>query len=288
MGNMSKSTQLALYIGTLTLSFALIGCMPTPPTPTLNPSLAPTFTLKPSAPLAPTNTLTLIVAPTPNLDPSGCIVTIPANEDEWYPHFCSARGIDILASANVPHSAVQQAYSLVMHMFEQIPDEMQKITNRGIRLIIYEHKLESIKQVPEICAVVSGIGKYCPNEKMVVTYSDSLLCSTDEGWAQFTIHELAHALLDIVVSKELKTRLNSSFENAENEELWKGTYSMEDKKVSEYWAEGVRPYFKVDWFMKENGEYDLRDLASYDPMLFDVIKDFFRPLTWEPGCENRP
>ena len=55
-------------------------------------------------------------------DDSGCIVTTPpaGRFDPFYTKYCSARGIPILSSGDVPDNALQQAWGIIMNMTVQL------------------------------------------------------------------------------------------------------------------------------------------------------------------------
>ena len=113
--------------------------------PTATPTAAPTATLLPTytptqEPMAtPTPEPTAIPALESNLtEPitgyDGCVVTNPPNDllvDPFYTKDCSAGGIPVLSSGEVPDLALQVVWNTIMNMLSARPDIYSEMVRKG-------------------------------------------------------------------------------------------------------------------------------------------------------------
>ena len=54
---------------------------------------------------------------------------------------------------------------------------------------------------------------------------------------------------------------------------------------TEYWAEGATAYFNVYWDpASANERVDREELATYDPILFELLDQTFHGFEWTPTC----
>ena len=286
---MTKSIQLAFLI-----TFILSACAPALPS-AIATSRA-TITASNTPPPDVTPTATSPPSPTPatvNEDRSGCIISAPPSRlelDPAYEKYCDANGIPIIGLAPVSDKAMRQAYYLVINFFAPIPDYLATMIENGGMLAIYGRN-QNVRDVPATYTFalskmpnVAGLGGTL-SQPVTVTHESDL----DGRWRpcnRVTIHELGHALRDIVLASSVRGFLfdsNDTFAIGFSQGLWDGAYASVN--ADENWAEGLNAYFST--YSDSNGTNYVRnraDLASYDPGLFNLIEGVFNGFEWAPTC----
>ncbi len=259
---------------------------------------AATATITPSNTPPPGSTLTPTSAPSPtpasvNEDRSGCVISAPPASldlDPDYAKYCDANGIPILALAPVSDKAIRQAYYLVVNFFAAIPDFQKIMIEKGAMLAIYGRN-QTVRDVPATYTFslstmpnVAGLGGTL-SQPITVTHESDL----DGYWKpcnRVTIHELSHALRDIVLLSNVRGFLsnsNGTFADGVSKGLWEGAYA--GTNADENWGEGLNAYFSS--YADASGTNYVRDradLAEYDPGLFALIEGVFNGFDWAPTC----
>lgn len=226
-------------------------------------------------------------------DRSGCVVSAPPAKlelDPDYEKYCDANGIAILGLAPVSDKAMRQAYYLVVNFFAPIPEYHEIMVEKGAMLAIYGRN-QNVRDVPATYTFslstmpnVAGLGGTLSQPVTVTNESD-----LDGRWRpcnRVTIHELGHALRDIVLLSNVRGFLsdsNSTFADGLSQGLWEGAYA--GTNADENWGEGLNAYFST--YSDSSGRNYVRnraDLAAYDPALFELIEGIFNGFEWMPTC----
>jgi hypothetical protein len=230
---------------------------------------------------------------------AGCSIAAPPDAlglDPFYGKFCSVYGLPVIASAGVPDLALQRAWQTVVMMLDgiaQAEEIRQAISANGVRIVIMSvHQVTTdIPEYRELYTTFPGIdwntrtrGIGATAEIPVLAVGEeNVLCYANDQWfgQNLLVHEFAHAIKNLgldVIDPGFHTELARIYRHALDAGLWAGTYAASD--VEEYWAEGVRVYFRQDGGPNAPGGQrypaDTRaELEEYDRELFNLIASVF-------------
>lgn len=224
--------------------------------------------------------------------------------DPFYRKYLDAGGIPVVASAQVPDEALDEARYLVDRMLARRPDLRKAIAKAGIRVAVMSVK-EKTTDIPEhrdltpkpywdkrargLGATHARPATSCAEENLLGYPGDPY---TGEC---ILIHEFAHTIHQIglnAVDPKFEPRLKRIYRKAMKAKLWNNTYAATN--FIEYWAEGVQCYFDCNLQANPpNGIHNRIDtreeLAKYDPALSKLIAEVFRkdPWRWEGVRKKR-
>ncbi len=179
---------------------------------------------------------------------------------------------------DVKPEAVRRAQYVLNSMLAERPEYKLYLAMDNVKLIIYNSTPLS-EVLAEYCPddEPSGDpGKYCPNDKVIVTWEHDLL--KDERCGQYTLHEIAHALQHQVLEKrraDFENRLETAYKSAVSAGIWTDYHAMDTK--GEFWATGVMAYFKVGW--DQRVKVYIPDSAVPQDLYY-LIGDVFNQVEW--------
>ena len=234
-------------------------------------------------------------------DRSGCVVSavpVEVSNNPFYEKYCDAGGIPIISSGDVDDLALQQAYYIITNILAPIPEVRSELVAGGAYIGIIGRD-EQQTTLPEYSKMDSaywdkrarGLGG---SQRMRITSvgEENLLCLRDDRYRgeSILVHEFAHTISLRGLGEDFDAMLEeftSIYEAAMQEGLWEDTYAASN--VQEYWAEGVQTYFNTNLqSLFGNGVHNRintrKELARYDPALFDFIAEFFQHFEWTPTC----
>ncbi len=223
--------------------------------------------------------------------------------DAFYAQYCTVAGLAIVASDDVPASALQRARTLVAAMLENVdPDAIDAIVDADVRIgVIGEEQVTT--DLPEHAdlneafpgtdwdARTRGVGATIARP-LTSAGEENLLCYPDDSYAgeSILIHEFAHTVHELGVASVDATfdaRLQATYEAALADGRWGDTYAAVDEL--EYWAEGVQSYFDANGSAEPadgiHNHVDTRsELASYDPDLYALVDEVFGGTASPDAC----
>lgn len=211
------------------------------------------------------------------------------------PHYQKAlvvEGFPIVASAEVPDPALQEAAAVVEDMLINRPDVLRKLAENKIRLGIMAVD-ERTCDLPEHSDLTPAAywnrrarGLGASHERPVVSCGEeNLLHNPGDHYLteSIMVHEFAHAIhlmaindLDPTFDKRLKTTYEAAMEKG----LWKDMYAAENSR--EYFAEAVQSWFNTN---RENDAIHnhvntREELIEYDPDLAKLCAEVFGENDW--------
>ncbi|HXF65016.1 MAG TPA: hypothetical protein VNK95_25540, partial [Caldilineaceae bacterium] len=241
-------------------------------------------------------------SPTETLNSSsdGCWVAPPPASlglDPFYTKYCSALGIPIVASGEVPDRALQRAWAIVTQMLRGMPQAeavRASLTRTSARIGIIgaaqattdlpEHRsLYALFPDVDWNARARGVGATLEIPLLSVA-EENLLCYPGDRWngQNVLVHEFAHTLKNLgldLVDPTFHAEVQRAYQQALDAGLWPGAYVSSD--VEEYWAEGVRLYFQVEAAGVPEGQpypaNSRAELQRYDPELYRLVERVFGP-----------
>ena len=241
--------------------------------------------------------------------PAGFICAVRATRpsdglDPFYTKVCMASGIPVVSSAAVNDSALVAAAGIVVHMLNPRPDLRQKLIDNRLRVGVIGIR-ENALMMPEYRDLKSVFPDddwtsraYSATMKrpLVAVPEENLLCLSNDSYPGQSVltHELGHSVVDLAV-RPLDGSFWGRVENAYAKAMQAGRFrnSYAATNAAEYWAEGVQDFFDASSvYVGANGAgngYDSPignrgDLASYDPVLYGLIRDVFTENPWRPRC----
>ena len=198
------------------------------------------------------------------------------NLSSFWQQWINIEGFPILGSAKVSPYAVKETAWLLGQMFRHRGDILKALARGGQTFTMIAHN-EVVGDIPEL------------RDDPLIFYWNvrargglrELMGSSEEqvlGNAYVPIHEMAHAVLDIMYQQldpPFDNRLGTVYNAAMEKGLWQGTFFALNK--IEYWAEGVGV-----WFHANNlNPVKTRDaLKAYDPDLARLIAEIFGDHDW--------
>ncbi len=269
-------------------------------TPTPQPLRAIVFDPTP-APVATTSVESIPSAP------DGCTVAAPPPSlglDPFYTKYCSALGIPIVASSEVPDAALHRAWEIVTHMLNGIThaEELQTSIIRTATRIGIIGAAQATTDMPEHRTLYTlfpnvdwntrarGVGATLEIPLLSIA-EENLLCYPGDQWAgqNVLVHEFAHTVKNLgldLIDPAFHAEVQHAYQQALNAGLWPETYVSSN--IEEYWAEGVRLYFQQDAAGVPGGQSypanSRAELARYDPELYRLVETVFGPRTGIAPC----
>jgi alpha-glucosidase len=238
-----------------------------------------------------------------------CWVTGPPASlglDPFYVKYCSASGIPVVASAEVPDRALQRAWEIVSQMLDGMPRAeavRNSLTRTSTRIGIIG-AAQVTTDMPEHRALYTlfpdvdwnsrarGVGATLEIPLLSIA-EENLLCYPGDRWTgqNVLVHEFAHTIKNMgldLVDPTFRAEVQRTYEQALAAGLWPGTYVSSD--MEEYWAEGVRLYFQIDAAGAPGGQpypaNSRAELQRYDPTLYRLVEQVFGPHAGISPCPS--
>jgi hypothetical protein len=228
-----------------------------------------------------------------------------------YTQFLTSRdGIIVKGSAEVQPLSLEIARDIVDIMLEKIPRIGRFLKDLGSSVVVYAIGLGSY-DVPEhrmgyllSQRVVDGLGGTFDDPDASVAEVNLIRMLAGRYMTRYPnelvfVHEFAHSIhqagIDYLPDQSLAKRLREVFANAQEKDLWPGTYGMLD--VSEYFATITSIWFNAQ-AEGINGEWDgirgpvnTRDeMREYDPMAWQLMADIYPerqlPAPWDMNRDD--
>lgn len=224
------------------------------------------------------------------------------NLDLFYKKYLDANGIPVISSWRVPDSALIQAWTIVSFMTNDLPEQvlsqMQKV---GLRVGVMA-RYEGTTDIPEHADLANdttinwdlrarGLGGDL-DLPLTTCAEENLLCyQIDKYHAEdILIHEFAHSihLVGIApIDSTFENKLKELFDKAIAEGKYDNTYAQTN--FYEYWAEGIQNWFNVNGEVehpdgKHNQLNTREELKVYDPLLYQLIHNYFSEFEGSPSC----
>jgi len=235
---------------------------------------------------------------------SGCQVIPPPAElglNPFYEKYCDAGGIPVVSSGAVDDLALQQAYYIITNMLASLPNVREVLVEREAYFAIMgTHEMQTT--LPEYSHMDSDYwderarglgGSYW--DSLTSAAEENLLCLPSDRYfgESIAVHEFAHTIHKTGLMRTVQgfnAELNRLYDLAMDEGLWENTYAGSNR--DEYWAEGVQDYFNTNLQARPtNGVHNYvntrRELAEYDPRLFEFIDSIFGGFEWTPSCPRQ-
>lgn len=223
------------------------------------------------------------------------VTSVPTvlNLDTFYKKYLNANGIPVVSSSKVPDAALLQTAKTVKFMLTKIPDVTSKLIENKLRVAIMA-QTEVTTNIPEHSDLniafpqtnwdtrARGLGPTLIRPAVSCAEENVLAYPNDPYKGEdILIHEFTHAIHQLGISHidpEFDKKLNSIFNLAKTEGLWKNTYASSN--ASEYFAEGVQSWFNVNQERSPSdgihNDINTRiELKEYDPRLYQLISKYF-------------
>jgi len=226
--------------------------------------------------------------------------------DKFYKQYVLVNGIPVVCSHKVPKAAIYKACNIVDYMTRLLPKKiLASMVKYHARLGIMA-KYEGTTDIPEHTYLANdttlnwdmrerGLGGDTISP-LTTCAEENLLCYVSDKYhaEDITIHEFSHAIHLIgiePVDTTIDSRLQKALEQAKKEGKWANTYA--GTNIYEYWAEGVQTWFNVNTDVPvadgTHSPINLRkELKTYDPGLYSILKDYFPEVTDEISCHSVP
>ncbi len=222
--------------------------------------------------------------------------------DPFYKKYIDADGIPVISSENVADQALLNARDIVKDMIKDLPTVKAKMILNRIRVGIIGIN-ERPTQMPEYRDLYTAFpGTDWDNraraygatiERPLTTdCEENLLCKPGDRYVgeEILTHEFSHAIHELglrFTDPTFDTRLQDAYNNAISTGLWTNTYAATD--VREYWAEGIQCWYNSNLeAIPTNGVHNQvntrAELQTYDPMLYDLILNYFSASAGKHGC----
>lgn len=225
---------------------------------------------------------------------------------QFYTKHVDAKGLAILASAEVADEALQRTHEIVTRMLAGRPDILEAMAKHGTRLIIIG-KDQVYTDMPEYRRVVNAAYM---NERVrgtggldVTSFGEENLLTLaldrydDESIA---VHEFCHTIDAALrrIDSAWRERLGQTYRHALAKDLWKDAYAASNQ--AEYWAEICQSYFDCNRINNWNhvAIATREQLKLYDPEGFELVHATFklkpendwryRPLRVQPSVMTPP
>jgi hypothetical protein len=225
--------------------------------------------------------------------------------DPFYKKYVKVNGIHIMSSHKVPDDAIFAACRTIKSMTGMLPENvLSEMTKRNTRVGIMG-RYEGTTDIPEHKYLESdttlnwdlrarGLGGTLETP-LTTCAEENLLCyQIDKYHAEdILIHEFAHSIHGIGIIS-VDTAFNTTLQKALDKALAEGKYvkAYAATDIHEYFAEGVQDWFGVNAEVpvpdgKHNHVNTRAELKAYDPVLYDIIKQFFPETDETPSCHAK-
>lgn len=225
--------------------------------------------------------------------------------DPFYQKYLDAFGIPIVSSAAVFGGAHYQARDLLREILANRPDLLELLADTRTHIAIMGEK-EVITDIPEFRFLYQlapgrdwdtvltggGVGPSTSIPVLVVA-EQNLICLQSDlvPHADVFIHEVAHAVLTMVIEFKLKdsrfrSRVDTAYENAMGDGLWRHTYAATN--ADEYWAEGTLAWFNLNSPPDpiHNNVNTRAELIEYDPTLAQLVEEVYGDASAPSSCHK--
>ncbi len=213
------------------------------------------------------------------------------NLDSFYQQFVDNEGFPIIASSAVSPYALAEADYLISKMLAGRADIRDALIDLNFRFSIMAYD-EFTTDIPEHSDLTPARFWDRRARGLGATKSRPSVSCGEENLLQFEgdpyngesilIHEFAHAIHEAlrVIDPEFDERLEAVYQQAMQEELWKGKYAATNRY--EYWAECVQSFFDDNRENDRSHNYvNTRDeLREYDRRIHDLIAAEFKDNPW--------
>lgn len=211
------------------------------------------------------------------------------------PHYQKALVVEdfpIVASAEVPDPALQEAAAVVEKMLKNRPDVLRKLAANRIRLGIMAVD-ERTCDLPEHRDLTPAAywnrrarGLGASRERPAVSCGEeNLLHNPGDHYSteSIMVHEFAHAIHLMAINDLDPTfdkRLQATYEAAMEKGLWKDMYAADNSR--EYFAEAVQSWFDTNREKDKihNHVNTREELIAYDPELAKLCAEVFGENDW--------
>lgn len=214
----------------------------------------------------------------------------------FYTKYLETGGVPIVSGSAVPDKALHTARNIFGEMLSDRPDLSAAMAELGVRVVIMARStvLSDLPEFPTDSFSdqrTRGGGVFA--DPMVVIAEENLLCYDDDvfPYEDISVHEFAHALQIVGLDRRqadsrFGRRLNTAYERAIADGLWKHTYA--GTNASEYWAEGVQSWFGLnDPPGPIHNEINTRsELEAYDPNLAALLAEVFGDASVSSSCHE--
>jgi hypothetical protein len=229
-------------------------------------------------------------------------VTAPVGLDPFYKKSLDGNGVAIVSSDKVSDQALRVACRITTTMVSRRDDVRLQMVAHKARVAVMA-RTEVTTDIPEHADLytaapgtdwnkrVRGLGGTV-DRPATSCAEENILCDATDVYRgeNILVHELAHGIYNLGIvfaDKTFASRLKSAFNEAIAAGKWKNTYAATN--MDEYFAEGVQSYFETNIeSIPSNGIHNeintRKELEGYDPKLYALVAEAFRPDPWTPGC----
>ena len=182
-----------------------------------------------------------------------------------------------------------------MLMLAKRPDVKRYMEKRGCHVMIIGEK-EQTCDLPEFAHLCDtpekrsyinkrarGFGGAPEDDLSSSCGEENLLAMPGDRYEgeNILIHEFSHLIHTIGilgVEPDFNNRLDAVMQHAKDNHLWEGTYALTDR--NEYFAECVQSFFNCNRYAHPaNGVHNSvnrrEKLRQYDPMMYDLLREYF-------------
>lgn len=226
--------------------------------------------------------------------------------DPFYEKYLDASGIPIVGSKNIDDAAFYAVQQVVNKMVSMRPDVLAQMIKNKLRVGIIGIS-EVTTDMPEYRDLpgrpddsrtwndTRGLGA-TTSRPLSGCAEENVLCYGQGKDPYFNedilIHEFAHSIHELgilFVNPSFDKELNKAFENAKAKGLWVNTYAQSN--YAEYFAEGVQDWFNINAYAVptdgiHNEIHTRSQLAKYDPVLYNIIKQYFPDDDEKVSCHQ--
>ncbi len=212
--------------------------------------------------------------------------------DPFYEQWIDVDGLPVVASAKVSPYAVKEAAWLIRQMLGHRQDILQALAENSVRFAVMAYS-ELTTDIPEHSDLkpdyywdrrARGLGS-TPARPAVSCGEENLLNYAGDPYSteNILVHEFAHAIHQMGLNKvtpNFDDRLETTFNAAKENGLWKDTYAITNR--AEYWAEGTQSWFDTNRANDDQHNHvDTRDkLKDYDPELAALLTEVYGDTDW--------
>lgn len=213
----------------------------------------------------------------------------------FYKKYLDAGGIYIVSSDSVKDEALMKMQEIINMMLLKRPDIKKYMADKGCyTMVLGRH--EEVCDLPEykhICNSPDSIAYWNkrargfggePQGKYTASFGEeNLLALPGDRYKgeNIPLHEFSHIIHTVGilgVEPGFNKKLEACMAHARREGLWKDTYAMSD--IYEYFAECVQSFFDCNQYaLPGNGIHNAINrrvkLKEYDPMMYNLLKDYF-------------
>ena len=207
----------------------------------------------------------------------------PLLSEDYYSRIESIFEIAIKAPASVHPEALIRAKEIIRMMLQDIrPDIRERLASKGASLAIIP-KSQYVTALPEFSYLsgrrdvngnaydsfkVRGLG--AKSQPVSATSEENLLKLPDDPFKaeDITVHEFAHAIMNLGFAKEDIDKVTSLYKYALEKNLFVGSFAM--VRLDEFWAELSQSFFNVN---NEIGGPD--DIGSQLPEALEFLRAIY-------------